>query len=46
VLIFQPTVNCRASNNRSKQYQNRVMSAGKNAELGSVYVYIGVCGGV
>jgi len=22
------------------------MSAGKNAQLGSVYVYIGVCGGV
>jgi len=46
VLIFQPTVNNRASDNRSKQYQNRIMSAGKNAQLQSVYVYIGVCGRV
>ena len=44
VVIFQPTVNSRASDNRSKQYQNRIMSAEKNAQLRSVYVYIGVCG--
>jgi len=39
-------LNSKASDNRSKQYQNRIMSAGKNAQLRSVYVYIDVCGGV
>ena len=42
VLIFQPTVNSRASNNGSKQCQNCISQLEKIRS----YVYIGVCGGV
>jgi hypothetical protein len=45
VLIFQPTVNLKASNSQSSS-DTTVYSAGKNAQLLSVDVYIGVCGGV
>jgi len=44
VLIFQLTVNSRASDNQSKQSQNLISQLEKNVELLSVYVYIDVCG--
>ena len=46
VLIFQPTVNPRASDNPSMQRYTRIRSAGKNAQLLRDCVYIRVCEGV
>jgi hypothetical protein len=46
VLIFQPTVNSRASDNCSKAVRTVLVSGEKCAVMKSVYIYIGVCGGV
>jgi hypothetical protein len=46
VLIFQATVNSRASDNQSTRCHKRIRSSTKNAQLLSDGVYIGVCEGV
>jgi len=43
VLIFQPTVNSRASDNQSMWCQKRIRSSTKNAQLISDGMYIIVC---
>jgi hypothetical protein len=48
VLIFQPTLNSRASDNGTRQCQNCISKLGTmhNYEVSTYISYIGVCGGV
>jgi len=40
VLIFQPTLNCRVSDNQSKLWKNRINQLGKCPVTKCLHVYI------